>query len=104
MDWRDQGAQVFVPERSLQVVNWQRLGLIHVEYGLFLVADEAYDWAESNPRTVELRAALDTEGFQRITVERGLLTVTDFGKAFWRVVIAPGDETAPAELREDSPA
>jgi hypothetical protein len=107
MDWRDQGVQVFVPERSLQVVNWQRLGLVHVEYGTWLVPDgayDAYDWAESNPRMIELRAALDTEDFQRITVERGVLTVTDFGKAFWRVVIAPRNETAPAELRGDSPA
>ncbi|WP_162529272.1 DUF4393 domain-containing protein [Segeticoccus rhizosphaerae] len=90
MNWTLNGQQAFVPERALQIVNWQRLGLVTVAFDTFMTADGAYEWAETNPRVIGLRTALDTDDLKRIQIEKGLLTVTDFGRAFNQVVIRPG--------------
>lgn len=104
MNWLRDGKQAFEPDTALQIVNWQRLGLVDVAYGTYLTASGKYDWADTNPRVVELRASEDTDEFKRVDIEKGILSVTEFGRAFYRVVMQPGP-SAPVETPSaESPA
>lgn len=88
MDWHENGIQVLQTARALQIVNWQRLGLVQVQYDTHMTAEGLYAWAETHPLVTELRESLDTEDFKRVEIQQGVLTVTDFGRAFQRVVVA----------------
>ncbi|WP_426566348.1 DUF4393 domain-containing protein [Angustibacter sp. McL0619] len=97
MNWRVDGQAAFVPERALQIVNWVRLGLVVVDYSTSLTDESHYGWVETNPRVLQLRAALDTDEFKRVDVQRGILEVTAFGRAFQAVVMSSADAQPDAE-------
>jgi len=88
MGWiDDEGEPTRNADGSMWLENWVRLGLVTISYSHWLNNDAVYSWVESSPAVVEAREQFDTDAFKRIEVQRGLLTVTDFGKKFERVVI-----------------
>ncbi len=89
MNWTNQGTQFAAPERALYIDNWERLGLIKVAFDTFLTDPTAYAWTESQPQVIIAREEFDTEEFKRIECQPGYLMVTDFGRAFYQMVIAP---------------
>ena len=81
------------------IVNWERLGLVCVTYGLRLASDDAYDWVKTHPEyTVQDRRALAARARdeEALYVEKGILDVTPFGEQFIRAVQAnrPAHRTA----------
>lgn len=97
MNWAQGGRQVAAPERSLFVDNWVRQGLVTVTYDFQSFTDEArYAWVDTCPPIVEAREHLDTQEFKRVEIQHGVLKATDFGRAFYRVVIAPPTEEMKA--------
>lgn len=73
------------PDIPSWVDNWIRLGIVDVDYGRQLTADDAYDWVEQRPEYIGIRETRTDEDHD-VTFERGLLTVTDFGQRFARAV------------------
>ncbi len=70
--------------------NWCRLGLITAKYDSWLVAEDAYAWAEESPIYLEIKDREEQPG-RTVSYDRGILATTDFGHAFGRVVgILPG--------------
>ncbi|MGV0733057.1 DUF4393 domain-containing protein [Mycolicibacter sinensis] len=89
LDWVEtNGEHVSRPEHSLYVDNWQRLGLVNIDFGAHLARDDAYGWVESNPLFTALRSQ-HSSGGTKVKFEKGILRVTEFGRTFFEVVIAP---------------
>lgn len=99
MDWQINGHPTFDPGRALQIVNWVRLGLVTVDYDKTLTAEARYAWVDANPQVAVSRRDFDTEEFRRVEIQRGVLEVTAFGRAFHRVVMQPEVPTAPAGVQ-----
>ncbi|HWK60786.1 MAG TPA: DUF4393 domain-containing protein [Eoetvoesiella sp.] len=68
-------------ELSAMVDNWIRLGLLEVDYGSYLTAPEAYDWAEKRPEFIRIQSSID-ESSKKIEIQRGLMRRTKFGENF----------------------
>lgn len=68
------------------VDNWCRLGLITADYESYLSDETAYTWAETAPLYLAMKEHLGGEPGKTIKYEKGILTVTSFGRAFARVV------------------
>lgn len=68
------------------VDNWQRLGLMRVSYDLSYTDIQRYAWVDDHPEVFRLRGH---HGRDAVNIQHGLLSVTDFGKLFWRVVVQP---------------
>lgn len=65
--------------------NWIRLGLVRIGYDTYLISDEQYSWRDNHPI---VKAANESFGSEKIHCEKGKLVVTDFGRQFYKVVIA----------------
>lgn len=87
LDWGDPVTRKPVREPQLPVMvdNWIRLGLVEVDYARWLNQDNAYDWMERRPELSSLRTARE-KGTSKITPQKGLLLVTDFGEQFGHAV------------------
>lgn len=96
LNWTSSGQQVQDPQGALQVVNWVRLGLVTVDYATSITDPGAYEWTETHPVVVAMRGRYDKTDAPRVTVVRGVLSVTPFGREFARVVMG-------SELGETSP-
>lgn len=72
-------------ELAMYVDNWIRLGLVEVDYGTYLTREGAYDWAETRPELLHLRA-LHTSDTATVHVQKGLLQPTSFGINFGEAV------------------
>lgn len=64
--------------------NWERLGLVRVDYASFLTAETAYDWVETRPEYREHAQGL-RQG-ESIAFEKGRIQRTAFGFAFAKAV------------------
>lgn len=79
-------------ETAVYIDNWIRLGLVDVDYGSFLTAPGSYDWVSKNPRYLTAQAEFDTEELQVVEFgQGGILSPTDFGRLFHRVVMGQSD-------------
>lgn len=65
------------------IENWKRLGLIEIDYSRNLAAETAYEWVERRPEFRRLTAEL---GRERVSISKGIMLVTPFGKMFSSVV------------------
>ena len=63
--------------------NWVRLGLVSVEYGKFILGDDAYSWVSERPEYVRLQRDHASE---TVVFEKGILTPTALGGQFAGVV------------------
>lgn len=89
LDWIEVGGErISRPEHGLYVDNWQRLRLVDIDYASQLFGDGAYDWVESNPLFTALQSQ-HTDEDTEVTFRKGTLRVTEFGRTFLHVVIAP---------------
>ncbi len=80
LDWRDADDKPALnPKLPMMIVNWIRLGLIEVNYDRWLSDDHHYEWMEHRPEliTIKQRSPQDS-----ITTQKGILSVTSFGKEF----------------------
>lgn len=76
------------PDITSWVDNWIRLGLVDVDYGRVLTAENAYDWVEERPEYVAAQAETDPITHD-LKFEKGLLSVTAFGRRFAKAVAPP---------------
>lgn len=67
-------------EGARYIDNWQRLGLIEIDYQESLVAEDAYAWVESRPEYLHRAEVLPPD--QTISFGKGIVNTTDFGRAF----------------------
>ena len=67
----------------MMIDNWQRLGLVKVDFNRRVVGQGAYDWIESRPEVIQLRAEhAQTAATRTYEIRKGVLERTEFGKAF----------------------
>lgn len=69
------------PRLPAIVDNWIRLGLVEVAYDRRVVGDDMYEWVESRPEWVRLKAVRETET-AKVTFHQGTLARTAFGLQF----------------------
>lgn len=98
MNWHEDDQPIAAPENAMFVDNWIRLGLVSVDYTAWLIGDSRYEWVQSTPLLVEAQKKYDAADFARVTHKPGILTVTDFGLAFARVVIRPSQSSDGSEV------
>lgn len=90
-----------VPYITFWVDNWIRLRLIDVDYSRRMVATSRYDWAEERPEYSRLAEA-DPRGVESLEVERGVLSVTEFGARFLKAVSFDGVPIAGQIVEDDA--
>lgn len=90
----DSGAPVEEPSLPVWIDNWNRLGLVRIDYVHSFVEDARYQWIEGRPELVRLSAE-DDRGREGFEVERGILFITDFGCRFSEAVLPPPEEDPP---------
>jgi hypothetical protein len=76
------------PHQATWVDNWQRLGLVDVDYTSYLTRTDAYDWVEARPEYQRLQGPAG----DKLKIKKGILRRTDFGEAFRRAVAPPPAE------------
>ena len=81
----DSGNLVSIPGLPAIVENWQRLGLIVVNYGEKLASDNAYDWADNHPDILRLRAD-HAHGDKVVELSFGVMYRTKWGEQFAKAV------------------
>ena len=80
-----------LPDDWLSYVNnWERLGVVHLDWSRWVNGDLMYSWADRHPSVVQARA----EFGDNVIVKRGSMRVTNYGKQFFEVVIAPSIDKA----------
>lgn len=68
------------------VDNWSRLGIVTVDYGNYLTDPEAYAWVETSGHMIGIKKHLEPTPEKSVEYDKGVLVVSDFGRAFARVV------------------
>ncbi|MCP9818606.1 DUF4393 domain-containing protein [Synechococcus sp. Cruz-9H2] len=81
----DDDALVAIPGLAAIVENWQRLGLIVVDYAIMLVGDTLYDWADDHPDVIRLREG-NTQSGKVVELGLGVMYRTDWGERFAKAV------------------
>lgn len=71
--------------------NWARLGLIELDYGMWLAASGSYDWAESRPEVEDARERgqkmqLRADQTSEVEIVKGTVRTTHFGARFRKAV------------------
>lgn len=80
LDWRDpDNMPALNPKLPMMIINWIRLGLIEVDYDRWLRDDHHYAWIEHRP---EFRTINEGSPPKTISTQKGILSVTSFGKEF----------------------
>lgn len=79
------GKPVVNPDFAAMVDNWHRLGLVQVVYGTYFTDEGRYAWIEERPEVMKFRAKNKPEDVL-LVIERGIMSPTDFGSMFARVV------------------
>lgn len=72
-----------IPRLPAMIDNWVRLGLVSVEYGKFLLGEDAYAWVTARPEY--LRFSSDPSN-GNVVFEKGILAPTALGAQFAGVV------------------
>lgn len=73
------------PDLPAMVDNWVRLGLIEVSYTRWIDSTKVYEWMETRPELVELRAKHQRKGVDVVT-QKGLMEPTALGIKFAQAV------------------
>lgn len=80
------------------VNNWEGLGLVYIDWTSTLSAHGIYKWADEHPSVIQARAEFEEEN---VILQYGVMRITDYGKQFHSVVIAPSTakalEVSPSE-------
>lgn len=84
---------------AVYVENWIRLGLIEVDYDAWLVDEKRYEWMTVRPEYEELVTTVGA-----VQPQRGLLRVTDWGRAFSDAVRMDEEFVLEAEVDADADA
>lgn len=92
-----------LPSLPVWMDNWVRLGLIEVDYGRSLVDESQYAYVEERPEFKRL-AAQDSRGKDSLSVGRGIIRATDFGKRFLAAVSYDGVSLEGAPGAAEPPA
>lgn len=80
----DNGLPVLLEGLPAMVDNWSRLGLIEVDMMTHFVDGGAYEWVDSRPEIIALKAKQGNE--RAIDFGRGIMRRTAFGHQFAKVV------------------
>ena len=83
------------------VDNWNRLGLITVDYQSSFTDEDRYSWVETTPLMAAAREQHDTSDTKRVIFQKGILRATEFGRSFERVVISSEQKALTAAQPED---
>ncbi len=89
----DTGALIEYPDSEMWVDNWLRLGLIEVNYEAFLNHPDYYRWLDQHPEYLRVKAEVEARD-RKVSVRRGMVTPTAFGKAF-RSAVMPIEKDGP---------
>ena len=61
--------------------NWQRLGLVDIQYDKKMSPDDSYGWIKNRPEFIRLSAQYKSEE-ESVDFAPGIMTVTSFGQNF----------------------
>lgn len=79
------GELLEIADLSSMIDNWQRLGLIHVDFNRQLAHQRAYEWINSHPTIARLREQHHRNG-NVTSLQTGIIERTDFGHNFAKAV------------------
>jgi hypothetical protein len=79
------GSHVSMPGLAAMVDNWQRLGLIDVDYGTMLADGNFYDWSKDHPDIMRLREN-NTQVGKAVNLQYGVVCRTNWGERFAKAV------------------
>lgn len=99
LPWRDDGVAIEFPKGPMYLENWVRLGLVNISFAEWLAEEKYYSWVEERSEVIRMRTEYDSPERVRVQIERGVMTVTDFGRGFASVVLP---ETVPPATPEPS--
>lgn len=83
---------VDIPVSSM-IDNMARLGLITIDYMSFVVGENRYGWVESHPTYLNILAEVPVG--RSLEIQKGVIELTDFGRAFSAAVTHEATETTP---------
>lgn len=66
--------------------NWERLGLVTVDYSILLSEPNQYDWVEGRPEYRAVKEGLASSPDVTIHIQKGILVRTAWGKEFAKAV------------------
>ena len=75
------GQPAAAPEFPAMLDNWERLGLVSVDYTTRLVDEQQYEWVEARPEYIEMTSRGDD-----VDVVKGMLELSAFGRSFKQTV------------------
>lgn len=73
-----------MPDFPSMLENWQRLGLIRIDYSKHITDETEYSWVESRP---EYSALLKELGTEQLKIQKGIIVKTAFGSKFAQAVV-----------------
>lgn len=83
MPWGEEdGSQKEIPGVVSMIENWKRLGLVDIQYDAHLTNETLYDWVTLRPEYIALKEEIGDS----LEIDKGLYSVTEFGKSFAKAV------------------
>lgn len=73
-----------LPDFPSMLENWQRLGLVKIDYGSHIPDDSKYSWIETRP---EYQSLLHELGPDQLKIKKGVISKTPFGLKFREAVV-----------------
>ena len=71
------------------IENWIRLGLIKVDYTVYLVNDDVYSYIKDRPEYKQAEEMVrNNDDFKRLEIEKGKIEITSYGKEFYRICVS----------------
>ncbi len=68
------------PDLAVWIDNWVRLGLVGIDFDVWISEDNVYDWCEEHPAYTGWRESAPVG--TTVTITRGVLRTSDFGVRF----------------------
>ena len=76
--------------------NWQRLGLVEIDFSRWPAHEHAFDWVVGHP--LYTKAVREYTEAARVDFEKGMLRFTNFGVEFARTVLPPTAQALDGEV------
>lgn len=80
--------------------NWQRLGLVEIDFSRWPAHEHAFDWVAEHPL---YKKAVRENAEARVDFQKGMLWFTNFGIEFARTVLPPNARAIDGEIASPSP-
>lgn len=89
-------AEQLTERLGVYYTNWQRLGLVEIDFSRWPAHEHAFDWVTGHP--LYTKAVREHTEAARVDFEKGMLRFTNFGVEFARTVLPPNAQALDGEV------